>query len=290
MTSIVPGIGLTGTSSDDAITTSGTINLKTASTDEIGGIKTGYTENGKNYKVQTDTNGNAYVNVPWTSVEEFDDSKYIPILTSEDLTLLDFDENGNGEYTYSIKLPKNRIFFYDGDKAIIYSKYSPLSILTQLYKGNFYITRTSDYYAYDENGNRHVLVYAEPINLNYQTDGYNKLSYQTLSGSSSNYQIDYSKDTIIINYAGDNKNPVLKINYLNDDIHIGKNIKVFYFNMITENITLILKSDNSTGYVVSNETTEYTIKPNEFIFLDLYIIENKILVVPSFNIIGLPNK
>lgn len=29
-------------------------------------VKTGYSTNGKNYKVATDTNGNLYVNVPWT--------------------------------------------------------------------------------------------------------------------------------------------------------------------------------------------------------------------------------
>lgn len=41
VTSITPGTGLTGTSSDEAITESGTINLKPATTDEIGGIKPG---------------------------------------------------------------------------------------------------------------------------------------------------------------------------------------------------------------------------------------------------------
>ena len=65
VTSITPGTGLTGTSSDSAITTSGTINLKTAASGEIGGIKIGYTANGKNYPVQLDGD-KAYVNVPWT--------------------------------------------------------------------------------------------------------------------------------------------------------------------------------------------------------------------------------
>ena len=41
VTSITPGTGLTGTSSDVAITTSGTIHLKPATTKEIGGIKPG---------------------------------------------------------------------------------------------------------------------------------------------------------------------------------------------------------------------------------------------------------
>lgn len=37
-----------------------------ASNDNIGGIKTGYTQNGKNYPVTLDENKKAYVNVPWT--------------------------------------------------------------------------------------------------------------------------------------------------------------------------------------------------------------------------------
>jgi hypothetical protein len=66
VTSITPGTGLTGASSDTAITTSGTINLKTATSGEIGGIKIGYTQTGKNYPVVLDNNNKAYVNVPWT--------------------------------------------------------------------------------------------------------------------------------------------------------------------------------------------------------------------------------
>jgi hypothetical protein len=66
VTSITPGTGLTGASSDTAITTSGTINLKTATSGEIGGIKIGYTQSGKNYPVVLDNNNKAYVNVPWT--------------------------------------------------------------------------------------------------------------------------------------------------------------------------------------------------------------------------------
>ena len=40
--------------------------LPTASSSALGGIKTNYAANGKNYKVSVDGNGNAYVNVPWT--------------------------------------------------------------------------------------------------------------------------------------------------------------------------------------------------------------------------------
>lgn len=38
-----------------------------ASNDNIGGIKTGYTQNGKNYPILLDENKKAYVNVPWTN-------------------------------------------------------------------------------------------------------------------------------------------------------------------------------------------------------------------------------
>ena len=37
-----------------------------ASNDALGGIKTGYTQNAKNYPVSVDEDGKAYVNVPWT--------------------------------------------------------------------------------------------------------------------------------------------------------------------------------------------------------------------------------
>lgn len=38
----------------------------TSSATVLGGIKVGYTTSGKNYKVQVDSSGNAFVNVPWT--------------------------------------------------------------------------------------------------------------------------------------------------------------------------------------------------------------------------------
>ena len=40
--------------------------LPPATAERLGGIKTGYASSGKNYKVQVDSLGNAYVNVPWT--------------------------------------------------------------------------------------------------------------------------------------------------------------------------------------------------------------------------------
>lgn len=37
-----------------------------ASDESLGGIKTGYAQNAKNYPVSVDENGKAFVNVPWT--------------------------------------------------------------------------------------------------------------------------------------------------------------------------------------------------------------------------------
>lgn len=73
VTSITPGTGLTGTSKDTAITTSGTINLKSATTTELGGIKVGtvntnaitkLTDGSKYYAVNIDKNGLGYVALP----------------------------------------------------------------------------------------------------------------------------------------------------------------------------------------------------------------------------------
>lgn len=50
------GLSLSGT----------TFNLDRATSSEIGGIRIGYTESGKNYPVELNSDGQAYVNVPWT--------------------------------------------------------------------------------------------------------------------------------------------------------------------------------------------------------------------------------
>lgn len=56
--SSVPWSGVTGKPN--------TFTPPTSSATVLGGIKVGYTTSGKNYKVQLDSSGNAYVNVPWT--------------------------------------------------------------------------------------------------------------------------------------------------------------------------------------------------------------------------------
>lgn len=56
--SSVPWSGVTGKPS--------TFTPPTSSATVLGGIKVGYATSGKNYKVQVDSSGNAFVNVPWT--------------------------------------------------------------------------------------------------------------------------------------------------------------------------------------------------------------------------------
>lgn len=58
LASSVPWSGVTGKPS--------TFAPPTSSAAVLGGIKVGYTTLGKNYKVQVDSSGNAFVNVPWT--------------------------------------------------------------------------------------------------------------------------------------------------------------------------------------------------------------------------------
>lgn len=43
--------------------------IPAADSNNIGGIKTGYTQSGKNYPVSLDENKKAYVNVPWTDTD-----------------------------------------------------------------------------------------------------------------------------------------------------------------------------------------------------------------------------
>ena len=47
-------------------TPAGTYNLPVATSNTLGGVQLGYTSSNKNYAVQSDNDGNIYVNVPWT--------------------------------------------------------------------------------------------------------------------------------------------------------------------------------------------------------------------------------
>ena len=83
-----------------------TFNLKTATSDEIGGIKIGYTATGKKYAVQLDSNNKAYVEVPWTDTNIRDikvndvsiGSRTLNIKPSEEIHIIKDNTSTNDEY------------------------------------------------------------------------------------------------------------------------------------------------------------------------------------------------
>lgn len=91
--SSVPWSGVTGKPS--------TFTPPTSSATVLGGIKVGYTTSGKNYKVQLDSSGNAYVNVPWT-----DNNATYSQATSDNLGLVKIGYSANGK-NYPVALDGN---------------------------------------------------------------------------------------------------------------------------------------------------------------------------------------
>lgn len=91
--SSVPWSGVTGKPS--------TFTPPTSSATVLGGIKVGYTTSGKNYKVQLDSSGNAYVNVPWT-----DSNTTYTQATSDNLGLVKVGYSANGK-NYPVALDGN---------------------------------------------------------------------------------------------------------------------------------------------------------------------------------------
>lgn len=97
--SSVPWSGVTGKPS--------TFAPPTSSATVLGGIKVGYTTSGKNYKVQLDSSGNAYVNVPWT-----DNNTTYSQATSDNLGLVKIGYSANGK-NYPVALDGNGKMYVD---------------------------------------------------------------------------------------------------------------------------------------------------------------------------------
>lgn len=94
--SSVPWSGVTGKPS--------TFTPPTSSATVLGGIKVGYTTSGKNYKVQLDSSGNAYVNVPWTD----NDTTYNEA-TADTLGLVKIGYASNGK-NYAVLLDNGKMY------------------------------------------------------------------------------------------------------------------------------------------------------------------------------------
>lgn len=91
--SSVPWSGVTGKPS--------TFAPPTSSASVLGGIKVGYTTSGKNYKVQVDSSGNAFVNAPWT-----DNNTTYNQATADTLGLVKIGYTTSGK-NYAVSLDSN---------------------------------------------------------------------------------------------------------------------------------------------------------------------------------------
>jgi len=79
--------------------------LPAAAASTLGGIKTGYTNNGKNYKVQLDGSHNAFVNVPWESGSGSVDTDTYALKSIYGDTTINVGRNPNsttGEYSSAL--------------------------------------------------------------------------------------------------------------------------------------------------------------------------------------------
>lgn len=94
--SSVPWSGVTGKPS--------TFTPPTSSATVLGGIKVGYTTSGENYKVQLDSSGNAYVNVPWT-----DNNTTYNEATADTLGLVKIGYASNGK-NYAVLLANGKMY------------------------------------------------------------------------------------------------------------------------------------------------------------------------------------
>lgn len=73
-----------------------------ASNDTLGGIKTGYSQNAKNYPVSVDGDGKAFVNVPWTdnnTTYNVASSSADGLMSKEDKAKLDNIANNANNYS-----------------------------------------------------------------------------------------------------------------------------------------------------------------------------------------------
>ena len=94
--SSVPWSGVTGKPN--------TFTPPTSSATVLGGIKVGYPTSGKNYKVQLDSSGNAYVNVPWT-----DNNTTYNEATADTLGLVKIGYASNGK-NYAVLLANGKMY------------------------------------------------------------------------------------------------------------------------------------------------------------------------------------
>lgn len=155
--SSVPWSGVTGKPS--------TFTPPTSSATVLGGIKVGYTTSGKNYKVQLDSSGNAYVNVPWT-----DNNTTYNEATADTLGLVKIGYASNGK-NYAVLLANGKMYvnvpWTDSNTTYTQATSDNLGLVKIGYSAN-----GKNYpVALDENGKMYVNVPWTDTNTTYTNMG-----------------------------------------------------------------------------------------------------------------------
>lgn len=114
--SSVPWSGVTGKPS--------TFAPPTAAASTLGGVKVGYTTSGKNYKLQVDASGNAFVNVPWT-----DNNTTYNQATADTLGLVKIGYSSSGK-NYAVSLDSNGKMYVNVPWADTNTTYSNMGAAT----------------------------------------------------------------------------------------------------------------------------------------------------------------
>ena len=84
----------------------GITSIPQASSSALGGIKIGYSDNGRNYAVELDSSGKAYVNVPWTNtIYNVATTSANGLMSSSDKSKLDGIQAGADAVSFSRSLP-----------------------------------------------------------------------------------------------------------------------------------------------------------------------------------------
>lgn len=92
--------------------------LPTASSTTKGGITLGYSQSGKNYPVALDSNGKAYVNVPWTDTNTtYDLSPYAKKVETVDYSSIRLDKQAIASTPLGLKLKQVILFSSLGDNG-----------------------------------------------------------------------------------------------------------------------------------------------------------------------------
>jgi hypothetical protein len=271
VSSIKPGTGLTGTNSDTAITTSGTINLKTASDSEIGGIKLGYTTSSipsSTIPLQIDSNNKAYVNLNNTAIVT--GLGYTPLKT-----LLFSSNNTNAQ-----ALPSQKVTIKAGTNTSFNFSNSTNSLEVTINSANVPIATTTTYGV--------VLPAASTTDTEYALN-YHKNCYHAV-------QIN-GDGKLVVNIP-----KVYTVFKEISAITIGEKSKIVYTNTTTPSMTVELKAGLKNScthlYVINNLNKPITItfkaknvvgptsiasSSSSGISVDLYVTDDGTIVIEPNN-------